>query len=117
MKKAKKQAANKKLIKITIIIINNLDIYKKRDMLSPSAQYERLIKERVMRLTDAPTGRQCIVTSLNRADENAFCRLIAMGIFPGAKLRLVQRYPLPVCEVGRCRLAIDCALAENINVK
>ncbi len=70
-----------------------------------------------MRLTDAPVDRQCTVTSLNRGDEKAFCRLIAMGILPGAKLRLLQRHPLPVCEVGRCRLALDCSLAENINVK
>lgn len=70
-----------------------------------------------MKLCDAPVDRQCTVTSLNRSDERVFCRLLALGILPGAKLRLLQKYPLPVCEVGRCRLALDCSLTEHINVE
>ena len=70
-----------------------------------------------MKLTDVPEQAECTVTSVSRSDEDIFCRLLSMGILPGAKVKLLQKKPLPICEVKGCKLALDCILAEKVNVK
>ena len=70
-----------------------------------------------MKLTDMPIHKECTVQSLCCSEKGVYCRLMAMGILPGAKVKLLQKEPLPLCEVAGCKLALDCSLAEKINVK
>ncbi|MBQ3033815.1 MAG: ferrous iron transport protein A [Deferribacterales bacterium] len=70
-----------------------------------------------MKLSEAPVQKECTVTSLCKTDEGVFCRLLAMGILPGAKMKLIKKEPHHLCEIHGCKLAIDCSLAEKIHVK
>ncbi|MBX6366057.1 MAG: ferrous iron transport protein A, partial [Gemmatimonadetes bacterium] len=44
-------------------------------------------------------------------------RLVALGLVPGVRLRLLQRYPAFVIRVGRAELALDGELAGRIRVR
>ncbi len=44
-------------------------------------------------------------------------RLSGLGVVPGSKVRLVQKRPSVVLEIGATTLAIDRVIADEIYVK
>jgi DtxR family Mn-dependent transcriptional regulator len=44
-------------------------------------------------------------------------KLIAMGIMPGALIRLVQKFPSYVFEAGYTQFAVDEQIADSIYVR
>lgn len=65
-------------------------------------------------LKEKDTG---IITQVRKNDENLLRKLIAMGIMPGLKITLEQRFPSYVIKVGGMRIAIDRTLARAIYVR
>ena len=68
------------------------------------------------RLADLPSGSKATVLSL--AGDGALpARLTAQGLVPGVEIRLVQRWPAFVVEMGESTLAFERKVAEAIRVK
>jgi DtxR family transcriptional regulator, Mn-dependent transcriptional regulator len=67
-------------------------------------------------LTELQPGERGCVSCLQSPASAAACRLAAMGVLPGAELRLVQRYPVFVFNIGHAQLAVDAELARHVRV-
>lgn len=67
-------------------------------------------------LCDGKPGAQGSVAYLATRDNREVQKMMAMGILPGAKISLIQRFPSYVFQVGYSQFAVDRALAEIIFV-
>lgn len=67
-------------------------------------------------LTSLAPGEEVTVACLE-ADGSAMAKLAALGILPGVRLRLVQRYPAYVFRLGFGEVAVDSALASLVRVR
>ncbi len=67
-------------------------------------------------LTALAPGEEATVSCLE-AEGSAMAKLAALGILPGVRLRLVQRYPAFVFRLGFGEVAIDLALASLVRVR
>jgi DtxR family transcriptional regulator, Mn-dependent transcriptional regulator len=68
-------------------------------------------------LTRLAEGRRAVVTELLCAADPAAAHLVAVGVLPGAEIRLVQRYPSYIFEIGHTEFAVDEGLAARIMVR
>ena len=69
-----------------------------------------------VRLTGLRPGDKGSVSCLEEPWRREAAKLAALGILPGVRLRVVQRFPVWVLRVGRSEIAIDDALAARIRV-
>jgi Fe2+ transport system protein FeoA len=67
-------------------------------------------------LTELPTGQQGSVSCLQDPASAAACKLAAMGVLPGAELRMVQRSPAFVFRIGHAEFAVDRDMARHVRV-
>jgi DtxR family Mn-dependent transcriptional regulator len=67
-------------------------------------------------LCDGKPGDQGAVAYLATRDNREVQKMMAMGILPGAKIELIQRFPSYVFQVGHSQFAVDRPLAEIIYV-
>lgn len=67
-------------------------------------------------LTGLAAGRGGTVSCLERPETRSAARLAAMGVLPGARIELVQRWPAFVFRLGRAEFAVDEAMASHIRV-
>ena len=44
-------------------------------------------------------------------------KLLAMGVLPGVKVRLLQRFPSYVFQIGRSQFTVDRQLAEQMHLR
>ncbi len=68
-------------------------------------------------LSSCKVGKIGIVAYLNTDNEARMRKLMAMGVIPGIKIVLEQRFPSYIIKVGRSRTAIDSQTAEAIYIK
>jgi len=73
------------------------------------------IKE-VRPLCDAKPESEGTVAYLATQDDRQVQKLVAMGILPGANIKVIQRFPSYVFQVGYSQFAVDRHLAEVIYV-
>lgn len=73
------------------------------------------IKE-VRPLCDAKSESEGTVAYLATQDGQQVRKLMAMGILPGANIKIIQRFPSYVFKVGYSQFAVDCHLAKVIYV-
>lgn len=64
-------------------------------------------------LLDASDG---VVTGFNGLSDRAQRRLMAYGLVPGARFRLLQRRPAYILRVGQTELALESEIAESVYV-
>lgn len=62
-------------------------------------------------------GEKGIITRFRSSDETVLNKLTAMGITPGMKITLEQRFPSFVVKAGNTRLAFDEMIARSIFVR
>ena len=67
-------------------------------------------------LSACKIGKIGTVAYLNTNNEARMQKLMAMGIMPGIKIVLEQRFPSYILKVGRSRTAIDSETAEAIYI-
>lgn len=67
-------------------------------------------------LTELVTGERGSVSCLQDPASGAACKLAAMGVLPGAELRMVQRYPAFVFQIGHAEFAVDEEMARHVRV-
>ncbi len=70
----------------------------------------------VCALCDGKPGDEGAVAYLSTRDNREVQKMMAMGILPGASIRLIQRFPSYVFQVGYSQFAVDRPLAEVIYV-
>lgn len=67
-------------------------------------------------LTTLPKGAHAEVAALADTSPHERGKLMAMGVIPGASLRVLQRYPAFVIAVGHTQLALDAETAGLVQV-
>jgi Fe2+ transport system protein FeoA len=70
-----------------------------------------------VRLTDLEPGDHGAVSCLEEPWSGAATRLAGLGVLPGVRLLLLQRYPGYVLQLGRTQIAIDEALARRVRLR
>jgi DtxR family transcriptional regulator, Mn-dependent transcriptional regulator len=70
-----------------------------------------------VRLADMPRGGEGAVTCLEEPWTADAAKLASLGILPGVRVRLVQRYPAYILQLGRAQVAIDGNLASRVRVR
>jgi Fe2+ transport system protein FeoA len=73
--------------------------------------------ERGRRLASLEVGRQGVVLRVLRDDPGRAERLKALGVTPGARIRLLQRFPGFVFECDQTELAVEPSVARAILVE
>ena len=71
----------------------------------------------VMPLTDLNCGKEARVLYISTRHHDRLDRLASMGLLPGAKLRLHQRHPSLVIQLGETTLALDESIARDIYIR
>jgi len=70
--------------------------------------------DNLIRLCDLPPGRAAEVAQIQAQDDGRLLRLSALGLAPGSRIRLQQRYPAYVVWVGETQLSLDRDVAQDI---
>jgi Fe2+ transport system protein FeoA len=80
------------------------------------ARTKRAVAPSASRLTDLDAGSKATVAAFagNAALE---ARLTAQGLVPGVEIRLVQRWPAFIVEMGESTLAFERRVAEAIRLE
>ena len=67
-------------------------------------------------LCDGRTGEEGLVAYLSTRDSKEIQKLMALGILPGAAIKLTRRFPSYVFQVGFSQFTVDENLAGKIHV-
>lgn len=67
-------------------------------------------------LTELEIGEEAIISRINTRDKKTLNKLMALGILPGMKVTLIQKFPSFVFRVGNTRIAADENISKNIGV-
>jgi DtxR family Mn-dependent transcriptional regulator len=70
----------------------------------------------VQALCDGTSGQEGTIAYLSTRESRDIQKLMAMGILPGVKIRLLRQFPSYVFEIGYSQFTVDRALAEKIYV-
>jgi DtxR family transcriptional regulator, Mn-dependent transcriptional regulator len=68
-------------------------------------------------LSQLRPGETGVVSCLRAPASAEARRLVALGVLPGVRLRVVQSYPAHVFQLGHAELAVDSRLAGHIRVR
>jgi DtxR family Mn-dependent transcriptional regulator len=75
------------------------------------------IRPLVMRLTEASLGAAVRIVFITPRSKKRLEKLSALGIVPGSTVRLLQRNPSFVLEIGQTTVAVDRDITDEIYVK
>jgi len=75
------------------------------------------IRPLVMRLTEASLGATVRIVFITPRSKKRLEKLSALGIVPGSRVRLLQRNPSFVLELGQTTVAVDRDITDEIYVK
>lgn len=67
-------------------------------------------------LSEGDVGRDGVVAYLSTRQRREVQKLMAMGVLPGTDIRLLQRFPSYVFQLGYSQFTVDRSLAELIYV-
>ena len=70
----------------------------------------------VMPLTQLEKGSEATIAFLNTQDGGRLNKLMAMGLVPGVRIRLTQRYPALVVQLDSNQIAFEESFGEVIRV-
>lgn len=65
-------------------------------------------------ITNLKKGEEGIIKEINTEDKSTLRKLMAMGILPGMKLKMIQTFPSYVFQVGYTQVAVDKDIASVI---
>ncbi len=75
------------------------------------------IKPLVTRLSDAMLGEEVRIVFIAPKSRKRLEKLSSLGIVPGSRIRLLQRNPSFVLEIGETTIAVDKEITDEIYVK
>lgn len=67
-------------------------------------------------LVELDKGKEGYVLQLLPVEKEKIRKLLAFGILPGVKIKMLQIYPVYVITVGHTQLALDYEIAKNVIV-
>ncbi|ADL06962.1 FeoA family protein [Thermosediminibacter oceani] len=67
-------------------------------------------------LTQLKIGEQAVIAKINAPNGGILKKLMALGVLPGARVSLVQKFPSYVIKVGNTQIAADETIAKSIIV-
>ncbi|MBI5700152.1 ferrous iron transport protein A [Candidatus Saganbacteria bacterium] len=71
----------------------------------------------ILPLVELKCGQKGKIASVHTKNHEALKKLMAMGILPGIKINLIQKFPSYVFQLGQSQYAVDKELAECILVR
>lgn len=71
----------------------------------------------VVPLTELKAGQSGEIAYLAISDGQKMQKLMSMGVLPGNRLELIQRFPSYVFKVGNSQFAVDDILAREIHIR
>jgi len=71
----------------------------------------------VLRLLDLRVGDQCRVVFIKSARHGRLDRVGSLGLVPGATVKLSQKRPTVVLEIGHTTVALDRQIADEVYVR
>lgn len=80
-------------------------------------RFRREIQPLIIPLSDLKVGEKGTITFMTPKYLSGLQQLSALGIIPGTLIRLYQRHPSFVIEIGETTIAIDREIADNIYVR
>ena len=80
-------------------------------------KFNKEIKPLIMNVTEVMPGDRCRVVFMVPKDHDRLNRLSSLGLVPGAEIRLHQKQPTYVLDIGETSIAVDCDIAREIFVK
>lgn len=69
------------------------------------------------RLTQLRAGTTARITRIAHDTDGHWRKLAALGVMPGATVRLVQKFPTCVLQIGYSMIALDHQLASQIEAE
>ena len=78
---------------------------------------KRAPKKIIVPLTELEKNKKAKVSYLQTHDHGMLQKVIAMGILPNTEIRIIQKFPSYVFQVGKSQFAIDKELASHIYVR
>jgi DtxR family Mn-dependent transcriptional regulator len=79
--------------------------------------FTREITPLVVPLTDVGVGERCRIVFIATGERRSLDRIAPMGVLPGATVRLRQKRPSVVLDIGHTTLAIDSEIASAIYIR
>lgn len=73
--------------------------------------------ESTLPLTALRVGEAGTVRELRLYDHTVAQKLLALGVAPGAHVKVIQRFPAYVLQIGFTQIAIDHHLARAVRVE
>ena len=71
----------------------------------------------IMPLTDLAKNKNATVAYIKTQEKSALQKMIAMGILPNVKIKVLQKFPSYVLQMGKSQFAVDKELADRIFVR
>lgn len=79
--------------------------------------YPDEVPDGTLPLTALRVGEAGFVRELRLHDKTVAQKLLALGVVPGARVKLVQRFPTYVILIGFTQIAIDHHIARSVRVE
>ncbi|TYP48166.1 FeoA family protein [Thermosediminibacter litoriperuensis] len=67
-------------------------------------------------LTQLTVGERAAIARINAPNSGILKKLMALGVLPGMRVCLVQKFPSYVIKVGNTQIAADETIAKSIIV-
>lgn len=71
----------------------------------------------VKNLSDLKKGETGVIAYIHTREKKGLQKLMALGALPGSNIKLIQRFPSYVFQIGHSQFAIDKQLAQKIFVR
>jgi len=78
---------------------------------------KRIPKKLIMLLSELELDKKATISYLETQDKVMLQKIIAIGALPGADIKLIQKFPSYVFQIGKSQFAIDKELASSIYVR
>ncbi len=76
----------------------------------------RELKSLIAPLSDLKKGQKGKIAYIQTTDRSMLRKIMAMGALPGSNVKLIERFPSYVFEVGESQFAVDRGAAAKIHV-
>jgi len=77
---------------------------------------EKELKSIILPLSEMKKGQKGKIAYLQTSDRPMLRKIMAMGALPGSAVRLIERFPSYVFQVGESQFAVDKNAASQIQV-
>lgn len=78
---------------------------------------KKIPKKLIMPLSELEPERKALISHLETQDQVILQKIIAMGALPNTGIKLIQKFPSFVFQIGKSQFAVDKELASCIYVR